>query len=187
MLGTRRAKAPSPFDFLSRRGLIGRLARSLVAAGAAGGASGRHASAGGHQEGTASMGTTGNGTIGLGIVGLIVRDLAASLDFYRRLGLDIPPGVTGSNYRLRLPNGQVFFWDDYATVRSFDPGWRPSAGNRRVVLEFGFASPEALDATYAALIAAGHEGYLAPFDVGARYALVKDPDGNEIGLRYPLS
>lgn len=126
-----------------------------------------------------------SGTIGLGIVGLIVRDLQASLDFYRRLGLPIPPGTGGSNFRLRLPTGQVFFWDDYATTRSFDPDWQPSSGSRRIVLEFGFASPEALDATYAELTGAGYEGYLPPFDIGARYALVKDPDGNEIGLRYP--
>lgn len=135
------------------------------------------------------MGTSnpGTGTIGLGIVGLIVRDLSASLDFYRRLGLAIPPDVRGSNYRIRLPNGQVSFWDNYETVRSFDPGWQPSTGNRRVVLEFGFASPDALDTVNADLTAAGYEGYLSPFDIGAGYALVKDPDGNEIGLRYPAT
>jgi len=126
--------------------------------------------------------------VGLGIVGLIVRDLAASLAFYRRLGLAIPPAVAGDNFRLRLPGGQVFFWDTYEVTRGYDPDWAPSSGHRRVVLEFGFPTARAVDDTYADLTGAGHDGYLSPRDVGAaRYALVRDPDGNEIGLRYPAS
>lgn len=129
------------------------------------------------------------GTVGLGIVGLVVRDLSKSLDFYRKLGLAIPDGASaGSNYRMRLPNGQVFFWDNYETVRSFDPDWEPSSGNRRIVLEFGFATAQAVDDKYAELTSAGYEGYLPPRSFGpTRYALIKDPDDNEIGLRYPES
>ena len=129
------------------------------------------------------------GTVGLGIVGLVVRDIEASLEFYRELGLDIPSGAgDGGYHRMQLSNGQTFFWDSYEITRGYDPDWEPSSGNRRIVLEFGFASAQAVDDKHAELTESGYESYLSPRNVGAaRYALVKDPDGNEIGLRYPAS
>ena len=99
-----------------------------------------------------------NATVGLGIVGLIVRDVGASLDFYRMLGLNIPPEAgSGGYHRMQLPNGQTFFWDSYEVTRGYDPNWEPSSGNRRVVLEFGFASAEGVDDKYAELTNAGYE------------------------------
>ena len=129
------------------------------------------------------------GTVGLGIVGLVVRDIEASLEFYRELGLDIPSEAgEGGYHRMQLPNGQTFFWDSYDITRSYDPNWEPSSGNRRIVLEFGFASAQAVDDKYVELTDAGYESYLSPRNVGeARYAMVKDPDDNEIGLRHPAT
>ena len=96
-----------------------------------------------------------NKTLGLGIVGLIVRDLAASLAFYRQLGLDIPTDADeGSYYRMQFPSGQIFFWDTYEVARGYDPDWEPSSGHRRVVLEFGFPTPDAVDAKHAELVSA---------------------------------
>jgi len=62
------------------------------------------------------------GTLGLGIVGIIVADLPASLAFYRRLGLAIPPDLDTSEgaFRLPLPNGMILFWETVAYVRGFD-------------------------------------------------------------------
>lgn len=137
----------------------------------------------------ASTRDANGGTVGLGCIGIFVRDLPASLDFYRTLGLAIPDDAGGGNdYRLRLPNGQVFFWETYKAVRDFDPGWQPSSGNRRIVLEFGFSTAQALDDKYAELTSMGYQGYLAPFTFAhstVRLALVQDPDGNEIGIRSP--
>jgi uncharacterized glyoxalase superfamily protein PhnB len=44
--------------------------------------------------------------------------------------------------------------------------------------------PGAVDATFAELVAAGHEGHLEPWDAfwGQRYAVVHDPDGNAVDL-----
>jgi catechol 2,3-dioxygenase-like lactoylglutathione lyase family enzyme len=127
--------------------------------------------------------------VGVGCIGVFVSDLRASLDFYRRLGLAIPEDAgDGSDYRLRLPTGQVFFWETYEAVQAFDPDWQPSSGSRRIVLEFGFATPEALDDKYAELTSQGYEGYLDPFTFAGstvRIALIRDPDGNEVGMRYP--
>lgn len=195
---------------LSRRRFIGRVGRLAALAGLEGLAAACNDGAGGGREtgerqaeggqpgqneqrkrGRSDVNepTENKGTVGLGIVGLIVRDVGASLDFYRMLGLDIPPGADrGGYHRMQLSNGQTFFWDSYEITRGYDPGWEPSSGNRRVVLEFGFASAQAVDDKYAELTDAGHEGYLSPRYVGeARYALVEDPDGNQIGLRHPAS
>ena len=147
---------------------------------------------GGREEQAVGADATGadGGTVGVGCIGVFVRDLRASLGFYRMLGLDIPEeaGDGGYAYRLRLPTGQVFFWESYRAVRDFDPGWQPSSGNRRMVLEFGFATPEALNDKYAELTSRGYEGYLDPLTFAGstvRIALIKDPDGNEVGMRYP--
>ena len=88
-----------------------------------------------------------------------------------------------TNYRLTLPTGQVFFWDTYTLTRSYDPQWQPASGDRRVVLEFGFATSGAVDAKYNEMIQVGYGSYLGVRDLfGARYALIIDPDGNQIGL-----
>ena len=48
--------------------------------------------------------------------------------------------------------------------------------------------PADVDALYAELTEAGHQGELAPFDAfwGQRYAVVHDPDGNGVDLFAPL-
>lgn len=131
------------------------------------------------------------GTLGLGIVGIIVADLPASLAFYRRLGLAIPPDLDTSEgaFRLPLPNGMILFWETVAYVRGFDSRYRPSTGDRRVVLEFGFATADDVTTTYDALLAAGARSRLAPVDWSGgsiRYAIITDPDDNQISLRWPL-
>lgn len=170
---------------LSRRQLLRRTAGggAVLAAAAACGAPASSAA-----DAATTADPNGPATLGLGIVGLIVQDLQLSLAFYRTLGLDIPANADGDNFRMQLPTGQTFFWDTDDATRNYDPAWQPSTGSRRVVLEFGFGTAEAVDAKYTELIDAGYESYLAVGDLyGARYALVVDPDGNQIGLRYPLA
>ncbi len=50
------------------------------------------------------------------------------------------------------------------------------------------ASREAVDDQYAELAAADYRGRQPPFDAswGARYAIVADPDGNDVGLMSPV-
>ncbi len=62
----------------------------------------------------------------LDMIGIHVRDMAASLAFYRRLGLDIPDGSESEGHvEATLPGGLRVGWDTYAVMRSFDPGWEP--------------------------------------------------------------
>jgi catechol 2,3-dioxygenase-like lactoylglutathione lyase family enzyme len=125
----------------------------------------------------------------LNAVGLVVADMAKSLAFYRRLGLDIPDAADAEPHvEAPLPGGLRLLFDTVDTVRSFDPDWTPAAGGPRVGLAFQCADPAEVDRVYADLVAAGYEGHKEPWDAfwGQRYALVHDPDGNGADLFAPL-
>ncbi|MEV8532722.1 VOC family protein [Streptomyces sp. NPDC051211] len=122
----------------------------------------------------------------LDMIGLVVSDMAASLAFYRRLGLDIPAGAEAQPHvEVVLPGGMRVGWDTEEVMRSFDPGWsRPAAGGDRIGLAFLCGSPSEVDALYAELTEAGYAGRLKPWDAewGQRYAVVLDPDGCGVSL-----
>ncbi len=46
-----------------------------------------------------------------------------------------------------------------------------------------------MDELYAELTGAGHMGHLEPWDAfwGQRYAILRDPDGNDVALFAPLA
>ncbi|MFE9610066.1 VOC family protein [Streptomyces sp. NPDC006012] len=124
------------------------------------------------------------------LIGAVVSDLAASLAFYRRLGLEFPADAEEQPHvEAALPGGLTFALDTEETIRSFHPGWRPPAGGGRVALAFRCASPAEVDAVYQDLMDAGYHGELKPWDAfwGQRYATVHDPDGNAVDLFAPLS
>ncbi|MEU9073569.1 VOC family protein [Kitasatospora sp. NPDC048538] len=124
-----------------------------------------------------------------GFVGLAVSDLAASIAFYRRLGLEFPDGAEElPHVEAELPGGLLLALDPESTIRSFHPQWRPPSGGGRVSLAFRCASPAQVDAVYEELVEAGYHGELKPWDAfwGQRYAVVHDPDGNGVDLLAPL-
>ncbi|MEV6738350.1 VOC family protein [Streptomyces sp. NPDC051104] len=124
------------------------------------------------------------------VTGLVVSDLAASLTFYRRLGLVFPEGAEElPHVEAELPGGLRFALDPEETVRSFHPGWRPPVGGGRVSLAFRCGSPAEVDGVHEDLVGAGYHGELKPWDAvwGMRYAVVHDPDGNGVDLFADLS
>jgi catechol 2,3-dioxygenase-like lactoylglutathione lyase family enzyme len=124
------------------------------------------------------------------VIGVVVSDMATSLAFYRRLGLDIPSDADGSPHvEVALPGGLRLAFDTEDTVRSFDPTWVRPTGGHRVALAFACDTPAAVDATYAALVESGRDGHLEPWDAfwGQRYAVVLDPDRAHIELFAPLA
>ncbi|MFD3762363.1 VOC family protein [Streptomyces sp. NPDC058622] len=124
----------------------------------------------------------------LDMIGMVVSDMAASLAFYRRLGLDVPPGAEEQPHvEAVLSGGLRIGWDTEDTVRSFDPSWVRPTGDGRRDLAFLCDSPAEVDALYAELTAAGHPGHLKPWDAfwGQRYAVVLDPDGCGVSLFAP--
>ena len=121
-------------------------------------------------------------------IGLIVQDMAATLSFYRLLGLDIPTTAdTQAHVEFVLPGGIRIMWDTIDLVHSFSE-WEPPAGGHRVGLAFLCDRPENVDELHTQLVGVGHQSHLAPFDAfwGQRYATVFDPDGNPVDLFAPL-
>jgi catechol 2,3-dioxygenase-like lactoylglutathione lyase family enzyme len=118
-------------------------------------------------------------------ISLVVQDMAATLAFYRRLGLDIPSGAESEPHvEAALPGGLRIAWDTEEVIRSFAPDWSPTPGSGRIALAFRCDSPPQVDTVYAELVGAGYKGYLKPWDAvwGQRYAVVLDPDGNGVDL-----
>lgn len=117
-------------------------------------------------------------------LGIVVSDIAASLAFYRLLGLSFPDVADGGHVETTLPGGTRLMLDTEEVIASFDPDFQPPTGQGRISLAFLCDSPAEVDGLYEALTGAGYVGERSPFDAfwGQRYATVLDPDGNVVDL-----
>ena len=128
-------------------------------------------------------------TLSLGFIGIVTRDMAASLNFYRALGIEIPTGAESlPHVDAKLDDGTTLAWDTVEVIRGFDPAYEEARGGHKIALAFDQGTPEAVDAAYARLAAAGHSGHVEPWNAhwGQRYATLLDPDGNSIDLYAEL-
>jgi uncharacterized glyoxalase superfamily protein PhnB len=127
----------------------------------------------------------------LHMVNLVVNDMAASLDFYRRLGIAVPEGADadGAHIQLRMPGGFSLELDTAESARLWHAAWRADPAGVSIVVGFSLPTREAVDQRYAELTSAGYAGRQPPFDAfwGARYAIVADADGNDVGLMSPIN
>lgn len=123
-------------------------------------------------------------------IGMVVSDMAASVAFYRRLGLSFPEGAeTQGHVEAELPGGMRLMLDTEETVRSFHAQWRPPSDGGRTSLAVRCDSPAEVDALFADMLeVAGARAELKPWDAvwGQRYAVLLDPDGNGVDLFAPL-
>ena len=122
-------------------------------------------------------------------INLVVSDMAASTEFYERLGVAMASTFApwDRHHRsLTMDEGLDFDLDSSTFVTQWNEGW--PQGRTGPVLGFQLASNEAVDATYNDLTSAGYVGQQRPWDgfMGARYAVVCDPDGNSVGLMGPI-
>lgn len=127
----------------------------------------------------------------LDAIGIIVSDMAASIEFYRRLGVEFPDKAdlaAEGHVESTLPGGIRLMFDTVEVVKSFDEEWTPPSGGHRIGIAFLCDSPAGLDSLHAELLLHGVESYKDPWDAfwGQRYAQIKDPDGNVIDLFAPL-
>jgi len=123
----------------------------------------------------------------LNAIGIVASDMARSLDFYRRLGLDAPETPDEGHVDITLPSGLRLMLDSEAAMRQFMPEWVSKPGNL-VSLAFQCDSPAEVDATYAEMVGAGYHGDKEPWNAfwGQRYAKLLDPDGVSVDLYAAL-
>jgi predicted lactoylglutathione lyase len=119
----------------------------------------------------------------LSMVILEVRDLAASIAFYRAVGLDIPEPAEGRPIVIhRMPSG-VSLLLTTGFVPRYDPAWARPEGGYQQLLEFYVGEDAEVERKYAELTAAGYRGRVAPIQTtGPFAAMVDDPDGNVVLL-----
>lgn len=112
---------------------------------------------------------------------LLVEDLARSLAFYRRLGVEFPPDAD-QRTDVQVPIGDQHQLVLTTTFSRNDPDRRPPTGGSRVMLEFFVDGDEAVDAKFIELTEAGYLGRRAPFltSFNAYMCLVDDQDGNTV-------
>jgi uncharacterized glyoxalase superfamily protein PhnB len=125
-------------------------------------------------------------------INLVVRDMTASLAFYRRLGLDIPAATLwetkGQAHHAKAETeGAVDLqFDSRRLAHAYNAGFAAERG--RVVIGVELVSRAAVDALWTLLLEESVQGLQPPYDAfwGARYAIVEDPDGNPVGLSSPV-
>lgn len=123
------------------------------------------------------------------LVGIIVKDMAEALKFYRLLGLDIPAEMDSeSHVEFKTPTGFRLAWDTVDLMIQINGTW-PEPSGHRMGLAMLCDSPAEVDELYAAVTAAGYGSHKEPWDAfwGQRYAVVIDPDGNNIDLFAELA
>ncbi len=121
----------------------------------------------------------------LNAIGIACSDVAASLAFYRMLGVDLPEfDPDTGHYDTDLGGGIRLMLDSEAVMASFIDNYTRPTGNDRITLAVEYDTPAGVDVAFAQLVAAGHDAVREPFDAfwGQRYATVADPDGNHVDL-----
>lgn len=122
-------------------------------------------------------------------VALVVRSMAATLGFYRLLGLEVPAQADDEDYVIIEAGPSCrLSWSRGTRVAASRPTRCVVAGHDRVSLVLRCASPAHVDALFARVVAAGHPTVLEPFDApwGARHCRLRDPDGTDVDVFAPL-
>jgi predicted enzyme related to lactoylglutathione lyase len=117
-----------------------------------------------------------------------VEDMDRTLEFYRLLGLSTPVRTDCGYASADQPRTVRIEW----TTGMADGRGGSDTRRRPDTIGIGIAvrcsDPAEVDATYRAVVAAGHTGLTEPFDApwGSRHSQLLDPHGNVIDLFAPL-
>lgn len=114
---------------------------------------------------------------------LFVSNIDDSLRFYNALGLDVEKvsDVLGRAFA----DGEVILEFGTKTLTSsYDPKYQTPPPVAKGSINLQWPSFNAVDETYARMVAEGFVGHLAPCTPPwqSRLAILLDPDGNQIGL-----
>ncbi|MBI1256171.1 MAG: glyoxalase [Chloroflexi bacterium] len=119
------------------------------------------------------------------MIGVIVKDMARALEFYRRLGVDVPADSDDKPHVEVRMSGLTFFLSTKRHNARWDPARAEITGTGyRMILEFYLKDRALVDAKYAEMIGYGYASHTAPFEVSPTlyFAMINDPDGNTILL-----
>src|SRR5258706_13623598 len=91
----------------------------------------------------------------LHMLNVVVTDMAASVEFYRRLGISTGDvDAADAHVQLRMASGFSLELDTAESAQVWHAGWRADPGTVGVVIGFVLPSPECVDARYAELTTA---------------------------------
>ena len=129
-----------------------------------------------------------------GQINLLISDMAASMRSYRLLELDFadpfewPPGSDAEHIGdIHATDGYMAL-DNPAMARIWNRQFEPERSRGNVVIGFMVDNRADVDRLYETVTAAGHLVGQEPNDAifGSRYAIVIDPDGNQVGRKSPI-
>src|SRR4051794_20684837 len=98
---------------------------------------------------------------------LVVRDMEATVTFYRRLGLtvaDTEPQWQPHHRNAQTPAGFDLDFDSVEFAQKWNRGWPGGSGGTTGVIGFSFPTRDAVDDTYADLVGAGYRSQQEPYD-----------------------
>src|SRR5690242_18293250 len=97
------------------------------------------------------------------MVVVVVEEIDRAVEFYQRLGLDIPQDRVNER-AVGVKMGELtFLLTSKRASAAWDPDRVEPTGGSRIVLEFYLETREAVDAKYAEMVGYGYTGYRAPF------------------------
>ncbi len=125
----------------------------------------------------------------LNAIGILTADIEESIRFYSLLGVSFGEYTPGQGHCEADLGGFRLMLDTYETAAAFIDDFTPPIGNDQMSLAVEATSPEEVDETHAAVLAAGFRSVREPFDAfwGQRYATVLDPDGNAVDIYAGLT
>lgn len=127
---------------------------------------------------------------------LVCADMDATIAFYRLAGVAIPDGdeviwrtATGPHHA----NGATWHaevgleLDSTALAERYNAGYAAAPSPGGAIVGFRVPTRAAVDEIHDRLVAAGHPSRQKPWDAfwGARFAVVADPDGRDVGFMSP--
>lgn len=126
-------------------------------------------------------------TVRITQINIVAEDFEATARFYRELGLRVPqptsepPGslhaeADAGNIQLAIDNENL--------TCLYHSAARKNQLQSRAIIGVTVATRSQVDDIYNRLVAAGFSGRQRPYDAfwGSRYAIVADPNGNDVGL-----
>jgi len=117
---------------------------------------------------------------------LQVKDIDQTVSFYTLLELEVDR-VSDFFAKAHWPDGMLLEFGTLELTTSYDPSAMPMGSLSANTIGIEYTRSSKVDDVYATVTAAGYVGHLAPCDPPwqVRFAIVKDPDGNQVGLHGP--